>query len=830
MAKRANRTKTRKVSIKLLMAAGFFCLLAAASLSVATLAAAGNVPGAALASAMAVAGTALVAYGTLRVRPSQGQGQEHAEPTAGSANALDLDETDDATESQAPDDGSLAKADETVVVPDDANDGSALFPNPMSNFSHPLGRHRESASMLQARGYVQTTQRLLEHSDDVFATAKDLVKTGNTIDAFSLLADLLRHCDALAHPNPPTIKPIQLTRNNRFWLGGDVSLASDETYDAVVSLEAALNLNTDMLLADGQQQNPPHLPTAEKARRVLAAASRLQPNYQGKVDYTSMAYGRLAPDGSDWAVRERLANAAENAMLPFRIVFDMRTNAEQGLVAVSLEIPRPTCFSIICEDRSGQEGLARDYAFRSALFMAKCALDALRGKAPRRAVIACHERGSNKVLLSMDVTPKDVPSMEQLCSSDVPMKLPQRENIRMACTFNWLDEVDAFIDLDDPLLDPQCYTDAVETSSKRCSALLAQATHAQRESDLGIYEGAAKRRAWANLEGRLGSTAESAVSATKELQRETKDASVQEACNRAMRALVDGTAGPEDLDDLERVFLGGDRLDEMLRLCVSAYASRNGEQVEQAVSKLAQAITPSMQIGVMDDTESVFRFFRNTAERIAYNSAARDVREVRLVPKSYYAANEMMAYLLCSLNRPDEARPYAEESVRIAPFSANAVITKARVLEEQMRVFEAIDLLNDAIPRCATVSDAALCYYRMAYLQWNIGNHAAAAASYRLCIALHTDITPQAQVELDELLDSDDALLGYSTEEALDVMEAEGVSTWPAATRRREIAKAAVLCADEKLYRSAQSLVLSLLEFVHDDAIIDVCRSFSPAE
>lgn len=745
-----------------------------------------------------------------------------------------------------------------TTVPDDAVDepGSPAENPPLPTFQLDLGPTSQTASRpgaistslfdipqpqkaderantpsaMKAQDLVETTHRMLSHSNDVFATAKDLAKTGKSVDAFKMVSEMLARSDALKHPDPPTIRPIRLSRNGRTWLGSDVALATDATYDAVISLEAAFNLNDDMLMADATRPGHTGRSTAEKACHAIAESSTPQPDYRGKIDYSIVAYGGDVPDESEWALRERIANAAENAPLPFRTIFDMKTNAHENIAVVSLEIPRPTCFSIISEDKGTQEALARDYAFRSSLFMVKNAFGAMRMPGPKHAVVTCHTRGDATVRLSMDATSHDLPALEAAAAKDAPMPLPSLPNLRMSCQNDWLDEVDPHIDFDDPLLNPQLYTDPAETSKQECSPLLGQATNSQMESELGTFEGAAKQQAWANLEGRLGTTAESAVSAVKHMQDQSPDPTVQDACDRVMRALVDGTANPEDVDELGRIFGGYAHLEETLQFCTQAYTSRDGNRIEQAARRLEDAITPMMQLGTMDDTETVFRYFRNTAERLSYNLYTTEKRRVHLVSRAYYNANEMMAYLLTVLDRGEEALPYAEEITRIAPISANAAVTKARVLERQLRVFEAMDVINDVIPKCATVSDAALCYYRMAYLQWNMGSHDAAVACYGLCIALHTDITHQAQAELEELLQSDDALKGLSVVECLKVLEREQINVWPAFQRGEEITRAAVLCTDEGLYGPAQSLSLSLLEFIHDDALIDLCHSFSPSE
>ncbi|MBO4364917.1 MAG: hypothetical protein J5804_01325 [Eggerthellaceae bacterium] len=684
-----------------------------------------------------------------------------------------------------------------------------------------------------ARKRLETVERMLLRAEDIFAAARDLTTSGRTVDAFADLSTMLAASDALKLSDPPRLKPIRLSRNGRYWLGGDVAEASDETFDAVVSLEAAFNICHDMITYEGEHPSElANRSTFDKARHALAATSKVKPDYTTRSDALDLTYpaSDLGQPLGEWELRMNVANAAENAGLPFRLTFDMKTNAAEKLVLVRLQVPRPTCFSIVAEDETQREALARDYAYRSALFMAKAALG---GPEPSRSadlvVVVCFPRSETEAVLSMEATREDLPSLQAIARCEAPILDFSHPNVHMSWEHDWLDPVDAHLEADDPLFSPERYAEHIELSSRPFDEKTAHATGAQRECDLGTIEGVAMQRAWTILDGRLSGTLPTvgnAVAVARELQESTEDPSIREACSRIMRALVDGVAEPDQVEQLETIFKGQDALVEALSYGAAAFVSRQAPEMEKAVTKLSSALSPTMQIELMDDTESVFRHFRNTAERVSYNLHFADKRHVHMVPRAYYAANEMTAHLLCLLNRPDEAESYVDEIVRLAPLSASAIATKARVLEELSRMFEAIDLMNDAILDAPTVHDAALCYYRMAYLQWRTGRHDVAAATYRASISMRTDIGFQAQKELDELLESDSDLQDCSEDDAFAIMEAGGVNIWPREERREEIAKAAVLCADQQVYPAAHQLGLALLEFRHDDALIDVCRSF----
>ena len=745
------------------------------------------------------------------------------------ANAV-LPSEPDADKTSASD--AAAAETEAVAAGSSTSGVPSAFANPTKRAQAGTAQHKSAAAMM-AKERSETLERMVVRSEDIFALARDLTKTGKSVAAFADLATMLAQSDALKMEDPPRISPIKLTRNGRYWLGADVAEASNEAYDAVVSLEAALNIAHDS--HDALGKNPvetERLTTKEKALQVLAATAKAKPSYVSRSELFTLVQSRGSARGTrgDWAFRERIANAAENASLPFRIAFDMRTHAQGSLALVQLQVPRPSCFSIVTTDAAEQQELARDYALRSALFMAHAVLGAAdpTGDQEGIAVVTCHERGSDVALLSLEATRANIGSLDKVAAQPAPIPAYDHPDLRLSFQSGWLDPIEPHLDGDDPLFEPERYTTHVELSDRECSPRIAAATGAARESDLGTDESAAIRQAWAALECRLAAsnpTTEAAVATVHDLQASTEDAAVAKACSRVMRALVDGSAEPSQIELLETVFTSGDELGAALVAGAQALASHDGAEVERAAEGLREALSPALQIGLMDDTETVFRYFRSTAERVEFNLHLSDGRHVQLVPQAYYAANEMLAHLLCLINRPDEALPYADELIRLAPLSAGAAITKARILEDQSKLFEALDLVNDCIAHAPTVRDAALAYYRMAYLQWRTGSHEGAAACYRTSISLRTDISAQAQVELTDLLDSDSEQKDYSADEARRVLQEKGVSVWPREERQHELARAAVACTDERLYPVALQLTYALLEFSRDDALVDICRS-----
>lgn len=681
-----------------------------------------------------------------------------------------------------------------------------------------------------ARERIATVDKMVARAEDVIAVSRDIANSQTQDPAFETLAALLRGNPILEMAEPPQVRPIKLTRNSRYWMSGPSANEPEEIFDALLSLEAAYNINQDVQSMMGRK---PEMERKSDIRRriiaVLTETSIRKLNTESKFDYLPCAYAGTPENEicSDWALRAGIATTAENAALPFRISFDMMTNAAEGVALILLEIPRPDCFRFVAQTEEERAEFARDYALRSAVFMARAAFGTKFGGSLKKAVVCCHPHGDPRTLLSVEATPESMPRLKSLTGYMAPIPEPvDCPAIRMSCENGWLDPVEPHLLPGNDALDPLRYIQLAEASTRKCGKLLAKATGAKLECDLGTRAEAPMEQAWLGL-GNLGDTVESAVAAIMIISDEAESQDVRDGCDRVMRALVEGSVEPNRLDQLTRIFKGVDELEETLAFGLRAYTSQSPSDMERAISLLSAQLDPQTQISLLDDTEAVFRYFHSIPDRIHYNLTTDDPRKVSLVPHNYYSANEMAAYLLCQVGRPEEAEPFAREIRRIAPYAPASATILARVFERQERIMEAIELVNEAILHATTVHDAALCYYRMAYLQWRMGREDLANASYRLTVALHTEISKQARKELDELLASDDKLKELSPTGACKKLAEAGVRIWDLEGFRYKMAQAAILCADQQLYPAASQLTLSLLEFQKDDAITDVYRSFS---
>ena len=252
-------------------------------------------------------------------------------------------------------------------------------------------------------------------------------------------------------------------------------------------------------------------------------------------------------------------------------------------------------------------------------------------------------------------------------------------------------------------------------------------------------------------------------------------------------------------------------------------------ELSSALEELEGALAPIVEVGIyLDDSATVYRYFNSVAERVLYNRTVDDgTRQVDLVPDAYYNAHASATRILNMLGRSKEAMPHAQEAMRVAPLTTDAKLGMVRCLEDQSRIFEAADLLKEAVVKAATVRDMAVCFYRLAFMEWKLGRADLAVACYQRAMALHPEIAAQARSELNDLLSSEAGLAELPDDEVVPALEAAGIPSGPVGDIRDVLLGAAAACTDACMFSTAKPLIGALVEIGRDDVIIDVHRSLS---
>ena len=671
------------------------------------------------------------------------------------------------------------------------------------------------------RGGEANLDGMLAHADDVLLALQDLVHHADP-SSYGMLPSLLRRAGLLEWDAPAPVGAIKLRRNGRWWLTlRTEEPLPEEAYDRLTTLEAVLNVNDDLMSGSWPEKASP----IWRLTQVLSGVCDLTPRSCERPLVTDLL--DRAEAGGEWSCRLRFADSVENLPAPFRIEFDFQVNLERGLLGIDVTVPRPACLAF-AGVRSPQ-AWARAYALRLALLLARRAFAAAEGV--RRVVVNCHEHGEKDVLLAADLTKDALERLRAAARSPkaVDVGLPEDPALRYALDDEgWFAPVEPFAELDGAELCPATRWLPVELDSAPCADALRRSCGAPRVCDLGIMEKAGRAGAWNDLAGRLGTTTQEAVSRLIALRDATDDLTVAEACERASKALVDGTVDVTDQRALAELFVDGGTLGSAVRSGrASLEADPTPEQLDALVGSLEAALSPIAETGLyLDDQDCVYRYFNSVPERVAYNLADDDGRRVRLVPDEYYAAHSYASRALTMLGRIPEALAHADELMRVAPSTPDAALSKVRCLEEASRIFEAADLLKRTIETCPTVREMAICFYRLAFMEWKLGRSDLAVACYQRAIMLHEDIADQARSELSDLLEAGgEGLRPLEEAEVLDVLEAGEIPPGDLGALRSRTGDAVAACVDAGLFSVARPLMGAYLELGRDDALLDAYRS-----
>ena len=681
------------------------------------------------------------------------------------------------------------------------------------------GAPRADASQAAEKDGTGSVEALVQRSDDVVASLRDLVSHGQASADYGMLPALLVRSGLMDWEGAPRFTANRLRRNRRWWMSCEVDELTEEGYDRLIALEGALNLAAD--LAEGAC--PDGTSGQERIEALFRGLAGLSPLPAPK----DRPFPAGEKDG-EWATRLALSEWLENLPAPFRVVSAFQLNLDEGLACVDVAVPSPSCLALVApDDEVRQAAEARRYAWRLALLVARGAFAA--SSRIQRVGVNCVSHGAHETLLSLLVDRGELDSLLAGAAAADAEPVPAR-NCRLDVAGDGrMLPVDALLARSDERLNPASRWDAVELDPIDASAAVREACGAVRVSDLGINENACRVAAWNRLAGTLGTTTADAVARLMETRDASEDQTVREACSRTCQALVDGAVDASDHQALALAFVLGGPLDQAQRQALDLAGQDAGPaDLERALGLLDAALVPLAQAGsYADGPTRVFRYFNSAAERVRFNRTVADGRDVVLVPDAYYAAHSLAARVLTQLGRAEEAQVHADELARVAPVTPDAALSRVRVLEAQERIFECVDVLVDAMGYAATAREMSICLYRLAYMEWRLGRNRLAVACYERSMRLHGEIASQAKEELDELLDSEPGLSRLDPEECARELSAAGIPLGDADGARRTMEDAAAACVDARLMGISRAYLAVALEVDRDDALLGVYRSLA---
>jgi tetratricopeptide (TPR) repeat protein len=308
---------------------------------------------------------------------------------------------------------------------------------------------------------------------------------------------------------------------------------------------------------------------------------------------------------------------------------------------------------------------------------------------------------------------------------------------------------------------------------------------------------------------------------------------VAEACTRTIQGLVDGSIDLDNTDAVSDLFLDGSALDRAVARAVELLDDASGPEDPEAAAKILEdALAPIDNMGAyLDDETNAYRYFGSVAERVHHNTAVNEGgKQIRLVPDAYFNAHSNASIALGMLGENERALAHADVCLRLAPTSTYATMRNVRILEAESRIYEAADLIVEALCHAVTPRDAAICHYRLAYMQWKLGREDLAAACYQRSLNWDTEMSAQAREELDDLLNATEGLERPTDEQADALLAREGIPLGCLKSDYDHTLATAVACIDDGAFFSAGSLMAVLFATSNDDVVMGVYRSLKVPE
>ncbi len=636
-----------------------------------------------------------------------------------------------------------------------------------------------------------------------------------------------------------------VTRVLSFWfrLPEDVDSLKRDEFDELMGIEAALGTFVRL-------RHPEHTDNLADVARVRLRESLGEDPVRSQNPLMGFLTEGMGEDG-EYRTRLLFSDAIEHFPTPFRVIYSMRCNVREGVMTIHFVAPRPASFAFAAPDSKGERAaLARAHALRLAMALGRIALRT--SPSLVRVVANGLDQGSRDVLLSVSLTRQSLERIEPL-AFDPRIEWGRGEggafdlalddllgdpsvNARVGAD-GWFEPVTAFALMDDASTNPRSRFFPPEVSSADASTRLANACNVRRVSDLGINENAARAHAWnANCRS-LGGSTEKTVQRLVRMREEARDITVIEACTRVSQALVDGDIDPNDLTAMRNLFVDGTALGRTVQKASKMLAAGklDPDTAGKAAAMLESELEPLMQTGLyLDDTVSVYRYFNSIAERLTYNKRfGGDERRVRLVPDEYYVAHARLVTCYRTLGRPDDALREVEVLEAMAPVTTDVVLMKVRVLEELSRVAEAAEALCRAIEETSTQREMAICFYRLAYMEWQLGHSKATVACYERALSIASPSDSLHDIindELEELLDTEEDLSHMTREQVFEVLRDSGIPEGDTLRINTMLRDCLMATTDEGIFLISHAVAAMIQDNSRNDTLYAVMRSLSKPE
>ena len=570
-------------------------------------------------------------------------------------------------------------------------------------------------------------------------------------------------------------------------------------------------------------------PTIEDCYRFNQA---LVSSIAAQVGTDPIPHASMSDVMGEWGVRQSISAGIETFRLPLRLVANFRVNLMGGDAAIVTKfVPagaQPASVwseelgRIVPTSRQMREMEATSYALRCILLLASHAFRCSRRLCHVSVAVVLDTPTRHACLLTGDVAREALRELDLARSFDAVAACRQ-----LGLTFKLQDgaltEVEQGFSLDDERFCPSTRYATVDLSSRLLPRFEANLLGATRVSDLAINENAHRSEVARELFRELTLSTEKNVREILGLTSRDSDPSVVDAGRRTARALIDGSLSDDDAYGMEDEFVDGD---ELTRACQRASQLLERNRAHESVGVLTDALAPIDALDTYTDTDTVvWREFTSYVARTLYNRLlAKPGVTVRLVPDAYFGAQLLMATALMLDGKTEAALGFARRAQDLNPLDMSGTLRATRCLEILGRQDEAARELRHYLAYAFDPQGIGTCYYRLAFMEWHLGNLDVADACYQKAVVSQASCSGAAMLEL-QTMRAMTATKGVEPKQVEKVLEEADVPLAPTKKVVGVLVEAAQAATDAEVFPVARSFATLLGALSGDDVMHGVVNS-----
>lgn len=534
----------------------------------------------------------------------------------------------------------------------------------------------------------------------------------------------------------------------------------------------------------------------------------------------------------EWGVRQSISAGIESFRLPLRLTAEFRVNLMGGDAAFQIsyvpeEAQPASVFSsslgrVVSASWQMRAREAADYAMHCALLLVSHAFRSSRRLCHVFVAVVSDTPKGRACLLSGDVSRERFRELDLSVPYD-PAAVCRGLGMRLRIEDDRLLEVEQGFSLESERFCPRSRYESPDLSNRILPRFEAHLLGAERVSDLAINENARRDVVAQRLIRELGPSTAKNVHEILDLTKDDKDPTVREAGRRCAEGLISGKLRDGDVLALEDEFVEGD---ELTRACRRASALLEKGKTEKAIDVLTDALAPVDALDVYRDRPGqTWREFTSYVGRTLYNRLlAKPGEHVRLAPDSYFGAQLLMATALIAGGRPEQALGFARRAQDLNPLDVSGTLRAVRALELLGCLEDATDEIKRYLKIAFDPQGIGVCYYRLAYLEWQLGKIELADACYQKAIVSRASVSGTAMLELQTMR----LTSGGSEVEPADVddvLERAGIPLAPTERVVNVLVEAAQAATDAEVFPVARSFAGLLGLLSGDDVINGVANS-----